>query len=72
MDDIPHTVKLTVDTGGVEDLSVESLQQFIDSVEVGKNRINIDRIFHFEEIFKAHQYMESNQATGKLLVLVND
>lgn len=70
MDDIPHTVRLTVYTGGTEDLSIEHLQRFIDGVEVGQNRVNIDRVFHLDEIVEAHQYMESNQTTGKLVVLV--
>ncbi|BCL39962.1 zinc-binding alcohol dehydrogenase family protein [Nostoc sp. MS1] len=72
MDDIPHTVKLTVYSGGCEDLSGEYLQRFIDGVEAGQNRVNIDRVFKFDEIVQAHQYMESNQATGKLVVLVDE
>ena len=72
MDDIPHTVRLTVYSGGTEDLSIEQLQRFIDGVEVGQNRVNIDRVFHLDEIVEAHQYMESNQTTGKLVVLVNE
>lgn len=72
MDDIPHIVRLTVYTGGSEDLSVEHLQRFINGVEAGKNRVNIDRIFRLDKIVEAHHYMESNQAKGKLVVLVND
>lgn len=71
MGDIPHTVRLTVYTGGSEDLSVELLQRFIDGIKAGQNRVNIDRIFHLDEIVEAHCYMESNQAKGKLVVLVD-
>lgn len=71
MDDIPHTVRLTVYTGGSEDLSVEYLQKFIAGVEAGQTHVNIDRVFRLEEIVEAHHYMESNRATGKLVVLVN-
>jgi NADPH:quinone reductase-like Zn-dependent oxidoreductase len=71
MEAIPHTVKLTVYTGGAEDLSSEHLQQFVDGVTAGRNRVNIDRVFRFNEIVEAHRYMESNQATGKLVVLVD-
>ena len=71
MDNIPHTVRLTVYTGESEDLSVEHLQRFIDGIEAGQNRVNIDRVFHLDEIVEAHRYMESNQAKGKLVVLVD-
>jgi len=30
---------------------------------------NIDRAFTLDDIAAAHQYMESNQATGKLVML---
>ncbi|MHC5934934.1 zinc-binding dehydrogenase [Nostoc sp.] len=52
--------------------TIEHLQRFIDGVEVGQNRVNIDRVFHLDEIVEAHEYMESNQTTGKLVVLVNE
>jgi NADPH:quinone reductase-like Zn-dependent oxidoreductase len=71
MGDIPHTVRLTVYTGEAKDLSTELLQDFIDGVANGKNEIKIDRTFTIDEIVEAHQYMESNRATGKLVVLVN-
>lgn len=69
---IPHIVKLTVYTGGAEDLPTERLPQFVDGVVAGRNRVNIDRVFRFDEIVEAHRYMESNQATGKLVVLVDE
>lgn len=72
MDDIPHTVRLTVYTGNAEDLSVEYLQKFIAGVEAGQTHVNIDRVFRLDEIVEAHHYMESNRATGKLVVLVNE
>lgn len=53
-------------------MSVEQLQTFIDDVAAGRNQVNVDRVFHFDEIVEAHRYMESNQATGKLVVLVNN
>lgn len=72
MDDIPHTVRLTVYTGDSEDLSVEYLQKFIAGVEAGQTHVNIDRVFRLDEIVEAHHYMESNRATGKLVVLINE
>jgi NADPH:quinone reductase len=72
MNNIPHTVRLTVYTSESKDLSVEQLQRFIDSVAAGQSRVNIDRIFHLGEIVEAPYYIESNQAKGKLVVLVNE
>lgn len=70
MGDIPHTVRLTVYTGEAKDLSAGLLQEFVDGVASGKNQIKIDRTFAIDEIVEAHRYMESNQASGKLVVLV--
>ncbi|MBW4421133.1 MAG: zinc-binding dehydrogenase [Myxacorys californica WJT36-NPBG1] len=44
----------------------------MDGVAAGQSRVNVDQIFHFNEIVEAHQYMKSNQAKGKLVVLVNE
>ena len=70
MGDIPHTVRLTVYTGEAKDLSAKLLQEFVDGVTNGSNQIKIDRIFTIDEIVQAHSYMESNQASGKLVVVV--
>jgi len=45
------------------------LQRIIHQVEAGACRPNIDRVFGLDDIVAAHQYMENNQATGKLVVL---
>lgn len=70
MGDIPHTVRLTVYMGEAKDLSGESLQDFVESVGRGENQVRIDRTFSLDEIVEAHRYMESNQASGKLVVVV--
>ncbi|MEP7037571.1 MAG: zinc-binding alcohol dehydrogenase family protein [Acidobacteriota bacterium] len=70
MGDIPHTVRLTVYTGEATDLSPELLQEFVNGAASGKNQIRIDRTFTIDEIVEAHRYMESNKASGKLVVLV--
>lgn len=70
MDEIPHTVRLTVYTGGAEDLDQAAFQQFLRELEEGEVEVNIDRVFGFAEVVEAHQYMESNQAKGKLVVRV--
>lgn len=55
--------------GEAKDLSVERLQEFVDGVATGDNKIKIDRTFALDEIVEAHSYMESNNATGKLVVV---
>ncbi len=50
-------------------MSVERLQEFVDGVATGDNKIKIDRTFALDEIVEAHSYMESNKATGKLVIM---
>jgi NADPH:quinone reductase-like Zn-dependent oxidoreductase len=44
------------------------LQRVVDEVEAGVYRPNVDRVFGLDEIVAAHHYMESNEATGKVVV----
>ena len=43
-------------------------QDVIPLIESGKIRPNIDRIFQIEEIQKAHEYLESNESFGKVIL----
>lgn len=45
------------------------LQRIVDEVEAGVYRPNLDRVFRLDDIVAAHRYMETDQATGKLVVL---
>ena len=45
------------------------LQRVVHEVEVGAYRPNIDRVVGLDDIASAHQLMENNQATGKLVVM---
>ena len=69
---IPSTVKLTYYTTHTVTAanSTQALQRIVRSVESGRLRLNLDRIFRFEEIGEAHRYMEDNRATGKLVVAI--
>ncbi|MFC9693604.1 zinc-binding dehydrogenase [Kribbella sp. NPDC056951] len=66
---IPSGTKLTSfhskDTAG----NTAALQQIVDQVEAGAYRPNLDRTFALGEIAAAHAYLESDQATGKVVVL---
>jgi NADPH:quinone reductase-like Zn-dependent oxidoreductase len=68
MGDIPSLGRLTVYMGEAGNLQKELLQEFIDGVEDGTIKINIDKIFRLDQIVEAHQYMESNQAKGKIVI----
>ena len=68
-----YSVKLTTYQSETLDMStaVSVLQEYVTGVEHGTSRVRLDRVFKFEEIVEAHRYMESNAATGKLVVLVD-
>lgn len=68
MGDIPSLGKLTVYMGESKNLSKELLQKFIDKVENGAIKLNIDKVFQLSEVANAHQYMEENKAKGKVIV----
>ena len=70
MGDIPSLGRLTVYMGESKNLSKELLQDFIDEVEKGKIKLNIDRVFDLSAVAEAHQYMEDNLAKGKVVVKV--
>jgi NADPH:quinone reductase-like Zn-dependent oxidoreductase len=46
-----------------------ALQRIVYEVEAGVYRPNLDRVFTLDEIAKAHDHMENNQATGKVVVV---
>ena len=70
MGDIPSLGRLTVYMGDAAYLQKELLQDFIDAVANGEITLNIDKVFKLDEISAAHTYMESNQAKGKIVVVI--
>ena len=70
MGDIPSLGRLTVYMGEAANLSQSRLQEFIDLVDKGIIKLNVDRVFTLDEIVTAHTYMEDNLAKGKLVVLI--
>ncbi len=67
MGDIPSMGRLTAYMGDIENLSKESLQDFINKVEEGSVTLNIDRVCSLEDVPDIHQYMEDNLAKGKIV-----
>jgi NADPH:quinone reductase-like Zn-dependent oxidoreductase len=67
---IPSGTKLTAFhsddlTGAV---GAKALQDLADGVADGRYHANLDRVFTLDDIVAAHHYMETNQATGKVVV----
>ncbi len=71
MGDIPSLGRLTVYMGESKNLSKKLLQEFIDEVERGTIKLNIDKVFSLDQVAEAHQYMEDNKAKGKIVVEVD-
>lgn len=69
MDYIPATVSLTTFDSGAIKMNPADFQVFIKDVEAGNIQLNIDKVFTLDEIIEAHKYMESNMATGKIVVI---
>ena len=70
MGDIPSLGRLTVYMGESGNLSKHLLQEFITAVEEEKIKLNIAKVFSLDQVVSAHQYMESTQAKGKIVVEV--
>ena len=49
-----------------------NLQTIINRVESGLYQPNIDAIFGFNELVKAHEQMDQNAFAGKVVVKVNE
>lgn len=72
MEYIPATVRLTIYDSGQIRVDGQSFQQFIRDVEAGTVQLGISRSFTLAEIAAAHQFMESNSAGGKIVVLTGE
>jgi NADPH2:quinone reductase len=69
MEFIPATVRLTIYDSGQIISPARDFQEFIDSVKAGEIRLPVSKTFYLEQIVEAHEFMESNQAAGKIVVL---
>ncbi len=61
MTDIPHTVRLTAYSSGPQDSSAKALQRLLVDLDADPRKINVDRVFRFEQIVEAHRYMEQDR-----------
>ncbi|QMW00989.1 zinc-binding alcohol dehydrogenase family protein [Spirosoma foliorum] len=69
MEFIPPTVRLTTYDSGQISSPTAVFQDFIRQVEAGQVKLAISQTFTLDQIVAAHQFMDSNQSVGKLVVL---
>ncbi|KAF7586697.1 hypothetical protein BBP40_008486 [Aspergillus hancockii] len=69
MELIPSETKLTTYGGGDEDFMRTPLNELLKMVEEEKLQVPVGRVFRMEDIAEAHQYMEKNEAEGKIVVI---
>lgn len=72
MDWLPNGVRLTAYSGEASDLTPETLQRFLDSVEAGEAVVPLGRVYRLDEIVQAHHDMEANAVGGKGVVVLDD
>lgn len=69
IDWLPNGVRLTAYGGGAADLPAAVLQEFLDDVAAGRLTVPLARTYALDEIAQAHDDMEHDRVTGKLVVL---
>ncbi|KAL8947894.1 MAG: hypothetical protein Q9222_005869 [Ikaeria aurantiellina] len=69
MEDVPTSVCLTSYAGGNEDLIVTPLEELCEEVKAGKMKVAVGKVFGMDDIVEAHELMEANKASGKIVVM---
>lgn len=69
MEVIPPTVSLTTYDSGAVRVGTDAFQEFIKDIENQTLQMINHTVFPFTDIVKAHQFMESNKASGKIVMI---
>ena len=69
MEVIPHTVSLTVYSGGPDEFMTTPLNDLLKQIEAGSMPVSVGKVFKIDQIVEAHDTMEKNLARGKIVVL---
>ncbi len=69
MEAIPTAVCLTIYSGGPVEFIQTPLQELVRQVEDGALRIKTGPVFSLDQIVDAHRCMQTNRASGKIVVL---
>lgn len=72
MEVIPPTVSLTTYDSGAVRVASSAFQEFIRDIENHAIQMINHTIFPFDEIVKAHQLMENNKASGKIVMITEN
>ncbi|WP_024287257.1 zinc-binding dehydrogenase [Cellulomonas sp. KRMCY2] len=70
MDWLPNGVRLTAYSGEAADLPASVLQDFLDAVADGRAKVPVGRVYHLDEIARAHADMETGVLGGKAVVVL--
>jgi len=69
IDYLPSGVRLTAYSGEAADLPSEVLQDYLAAAAQDHGLIPLDRVFPLDQVGTAHEYMEEDRATGKIVVV---
>lgn len=69
MEVIPPTVSLTTYDSGAVRVGTGAFQEFIKDIENQTLQMINHTVFPYTDIVKAHQFMESNKASGKIVMI---
>ena len=69
IDYLPQGVRLTAYSGNSADLPSRVLDDYLTAAALDPGLIPLDRVFPLDQIGAAHDYMEQNLATGKIVVV---
>ncbi|HSD63001.1 MAG TPA: zinc-binding dehydrogenase [Ignavibacteriaceae bacterium] len=67
---IPNLGRLTMYGSDPSRMSRDDLQRYIDDIENNRIELITDKVFILDDIVEAHKYMESNEARGRIVVVV--
>ncbi|MFV0460429.1 MAG: alcohol dehydrogenase catalytic domain-containing protein [Actinomycetales bacterium] len=71
MDWLPNGVRLTAYSGEANDLSSQTLQEFLGAVADGRAVIPVGKSYRLDDIVTAHEDMEAGRVGGKAVVVLD-
>jgi NADPH:quinone reductase len=69
IDFLPNGVRLTAYSGESGDLPADVLADYLEAAAEDHALIPLDRAFPLDQVAQAHDHMEQNRATGKLVLV---
>lgn len=50
----------------------DKLEEYLDGFESGKLKIFVDKVFKWEDVVQAHEYMEADNSMGKIICTIGE